>query len=325
MFKKAASPSKVDDLVSQSVDFELTVADMTRRSERRAWWVAGSSLVVSLILIGGYFYVLPLKEKVPYLVIADAYTGTSTAARLTDDTSLQRITTSEAINRSNIAHFVLARESYDLAITNLRDWTTVLTMSSPNVSGGYTNLYSSGNPVNPYTLYGKDRAIRVRILSITLIGGGGREVPSGATVRFQRSVYNKQTGASQPLDSKIVTMAFTYKSNLKMDEQQRIENPLGFQVTDYRVDTDYASSPPEEVPTNPKPSESMPPAIPDAVLPPGSTAPLGVAAGASQGTAQSQASVMPPTPPPPNPGVAGAAAPTAAAAPNGANQGTRRR
>ncbi len=28
---------------------------------------------MSLVLLGGYFYVLPLKEKVPYLVIADAY------------------------------------------------------------------------------------------------------------------------------------------------------------------------------------------------------------------------------------------------------------
>jgi type IV secretion system protein VirB8 len=305
MFNNNASASKVDEAIAQSVDFELTVADIARRSERRAWWVAGSAGVMSLVLLGGYFYVLPLKEKVPYLVIADAYTGTSTAARLTDDAALQRITTSEAINRSNVAHFVLARESYDLAITNLRDWTTVLTMSSGNVSGGYTNLYSSGNPANPYTLYGKDKAIRVRILSITLIGGGGGETPKGATVRFQRSVYNKQNGSSAPLDSKIVTMAFTYKSNLTMDEQQRIENPLGFQVTDYRVDTDYASSPPEEVLSNPAPAESMP-AVPAAALPPAQAA-------------------IPTTPSPPGFGVPGAPAPAAPVAPTGANQGTRRR
>jgi len=321
MFKNKASASKIDEAIGQSVNFELTVADIARRSERRAWWVAGSAVVMSLVLLGGYFYVLPLKEKVPYLVIADAYTGTSTAARLTDDVALQRITTSEAINRSNVAHFVLARESYDLAITNLRDWTTVLTMSSGNVSGGYTNLYSSGNPANPYTLYGKDKAVRVRILSITLIGGGGGEVPKGATVRFQRNVYNKQNGSSAPLDSKIVTMAFTYKSNLTMDEQQRIENPLGFQVTDYRVDTDYASSPPEEVLSNPKPAESMP----GAALPPGTDG-LAGAAGSAQAVAPPAQTAMPTTPPPPGFGAPGAPAPTAPTiAPTGANQGTRRR
>lgn len=323
MFKRKESTSKIDDAVAQSVNFELTVADIAQRSERRAWWVASSAMVVSLVLLGGYFYVLPLKEKVPYLVIADAYTGTSTAARLTDDAALQRITTSEAINRSNVAHFVMARESYDLALTNLRDWTTVLTMSSASVGEAYTNLYSSLNPANPYTIYGKNRAIRVRILSITLIGGGGgSEPPKGATVRFQRSVYDKQNGATQPLDSKIVTMTFTYKANLKMDEQQRIENPLGFQVTDYRVDTDYASSAPEEVPVSPKPSEIRP-ATPATALPPGVDAPPGMAG--APGSAPPLQPVMPPTPPPPNLGVPSALAPSTSAAPNGANHGTRRR
>lgn len=319
MFKKNPSTSKIDEAVAQSIDFELTVADMARRSERRAWWIAGSAVAMSLVLLGGYFYVLPLKEKVPYLVIADAYTGTSTAARLTDDATLQRVTTSEAINRSNVAHFVLAREAYDLALTNLRDWTTVLTMSAPQVAGGYTNLYSSQNPTNPFKLYGKDRAVRVRILSITLVGG---DTPKGATVRFQRSVYDKQSGATQPLDSKIVTMAFTYKANLKMDEQQRIENPLGFQVTDYRVDTDYASSPPEEVTPNAKPAESIS-AMPGTEAPPGTGASAGIAGMPAAG--QSAQPVMPPTPPPPNLGVPGATAPGMPAAPVGGHQGARRR
>jgi type IV secretion system protein VirB8 len=63
-------------------------------------------------------------------------------------------------------------------------------------------------------------------------------------VRFQRSVYDETTAVSRPLDSKIATLQFTYKTNLSMDEKDRIENPLGFQVTSYRVDNDYAAAPP---------------------------------------------------------------------------------
>ncbi len=242
---KAPTPA-IDGAVSRSVNFEITLSDMARRSERRAWLAAWAAILMSVILAGGYFFMLPLKEKVPYLVMADAYTGTSTVARLTEDFTNQRIATSEAINRSNVAHFVLARESYDVAMMNLRDWTTVYTMSSAEVAAGYSNLHSNNNPESPYNLYGKGRAIRVKILSIVFIGGRANTAPRGATVRLQRSLFDKATGSSRPLDSKIATLEFSYKANLKMDEEDRIENPLGFQVTSYRVDNDYATSPPLE-------------------------------------------------------------------------------
>jgi type IV secretion system protein VirB8 len=285
MLKKKTS-TKIDEAVAKSVNFEITVADLAKRSERRAWWVAFSAIGMSLILAGGYFYMLPLKEKVPFVVMADAYTGTSTVARLNDDFLNKRITTSEAINRSNIAHFVLARESYDSAMINLRDWTTVLTMASPSVASAYTNLYAPHNDASPYKIYGRTRAIRVKILSIVLVGGGPDSPPKGATVRFQRTVYEKQTGTTTPLDSKIATIAFTYKTNLRMDEQYRIENPLGFQVTDYRVDSDYATSPPDEVPaagndgavnppanSAPAPSSSTGEALQPGAIPPPPTIP----------------------------------------------------
>ena len=246
MFAKRATTPRIEEAVSRAVNFELSLADIARRSERRAWLVASAATVLSLVLAAGYFYVLPLKEKVPYLVMADAYTGTSSVARLDEKFGDRTITNSEAINRSNVAHFLLARESYDLALMNLRDWTTVYTMSSPEVAAGYTSLHSAKNPASPQNVYGKGKAIRVRILSISLIGGSAGTRPKGATVRFQRSLYDKASAASQPLDSKIATIEFTYKSNLRMDEKYRIENPLGFQVTSYRVDSDYDSMPPVE-------------------------------------------------------------------------------
>lgn len=239
----ADARAPMERAIARSVDFELTIADLARRSERRAWTVAMIAVTAALALLCGYFYLLPLKEKVPYLVMADAYTGTSTVARLAGNFNDNTITASEAVNRSNIAHFILARESYDYALIRLRDWTTVYTMSSPAVAAAYTQLHAARNPDSPYNTYGKARAIRVSILSIQILSDAST-APRGATVRFQRSLYDEATAASRPLDSKIATLAFTYKPNLSMDEKDRIENPLGFQVTSYRVDNDYAPSPP---------------------------------------------------------------------------------
>jgi len=265
------SSPKIDAALGRSINFESSIADLARRSERRAWFVASTAVLVSLILLGGYFYLLPLKEKVPYLVMADAYTGTSTVARLTGSFGDNDITVSEAINRSNVAHFVLARESWDAELINLRDWTTVYTMASNGVAATYSHLHDASNPDNPRQLYGKDQAVRVRILSIVLLGGSAHSRPRGATVRFQRSLFDKSSGTEKPLDSKIATLEFTYKSNLDMDEQDRIENPLGFQVSSYRVDNDYAAAPPLQAQVSGAPSIMQTAA---STLPPDTAMPL---------------------------------------------------
>ena len=275
MARKPTSGSAIERSIAQSTRFELTIAELARRSERRAWWVAWTAVALALALSGGYYFMLPLKQRVPYLVMADAYTGTATVARLDGDFAMRGITTREAVNRSNVAHFVLARESYDLELVNLRDWKTVQTMASAGVKAPYVQLFANSNPDSLIKQFGKDQAIRIKLLSIQLVGGGPGKTPRGATVRFQRSLYNKQIGATRPLDNKIATIAFTYKQNLEMDDQSRVENPLGFWVTSYRVDDDYATAPPPEVSVSPattQPAPAMAAASAPAAAPPAAAA-----------------------------------------------------
>jgi type IV secretion system protein VirB8 len=233
MADKKTTTRKIDDTVKRSVSFELTIADLARSSERRAWRVAFSAVVVALILLGGYFYMLPLKEKVPYVIMADAYTGTSSVARLTED----------------VAHYIMARESYDSSPAAYQNgWITSIVMSSAKIASAYkSQILSTTNPDSPSKLYGKDSSLQINILSISLHGDGVGQTPKSATVRFQRSVYDKTNGSTKPLDSKIATLEFVYMPDLRMDDQYRIQNPLGFQVTDYRVDNDYESPAPVAV------------------------------------------------------------------------------
>src|SRR3546814_14323535 len=99
-FRKQATTPNIENVVSRSVNFEVTIADLARRSERRAWWVAFGAILMALILAGGYFLMLPLKEKVPYLVMADAYPGTSTVARLRGAFASNQITPNAEIGRT---------------------------------------------------------------------------------------------------------------------------------------------------------------------------------------------------------------------------------
>lgn len=241
--------TKVDRAVDTAVNYEVSLADVVRRSERRAWFVAFSAIFMALILACGYFLLLPLKERTPFLIMADAYTGTATVARLRGDFSQDSITANEAVNRSNLAHYVRARESYDIVQRNVRDWNIVFTMSAPDIADAYNHAtYSTGNPDSLLNTYGSSRAIRVEIISITLLdstrdtqgpGTGGGD----ATVRFQRLLVDKSSGASSPLDTRVANIRYNYNKGLKLDEKLRFENPLGFQVISYRVDTELVSIP----------------------------------------------------------------------------------
>jgi type IV secretion system protein VirB8 len=269
--KKEVDSGKVGQAVRNAVSYEITVADMARRSERRAWWVAISSLILSLLLAGGYYFMLPLKEKVPFLVMADAYTGTATVAHLVGNFQNQDITVNEAINRSNVAQYVMARESYDYAITGLRDWRQVFVMSTPQAVSDYRQLFANGSANDPRRVYGKNRAIRVKILSLAPMKTGPNGSFRAAAVRIQRDIFDKTSGTSQFLDNKYITLEFTYLKSMKLDEQDRIINPLGFQVTGYRVDNDYGKAVPVVDPAAP-PETTAPaaPAAPAAPLEPAS-------------------------------------------------------
>lgn len=240
--KKKRDGKLIEQSVNRAVDFEVSIADLAKRSERRAWAVALCSVAMSLALLGGYFYMLPMKEKVPYLVMADPFSGNATMARLVGNFSEEGISANEALNRSNIHHFVVSRESYDSALIGQGDWRTVYTMSAPDVAAGYTQLHSRNNPDSPSIKLGSRIAIRVKILSI-VFQAGGTDVKT-ATVRFQRSLYDKSSGSNRFLDNKIATLSFKYDKNLRMSEADRVANPLGFRVVGYRVDSDFADTPP---------------------------------------------------------------------------------
>lgn len=233
--KVQKNTQKIDKVTAQSQSFEISLASTAKKSERRAWFVAISSVLMSVLLAAGYLFVMPLKEKVPYLIVADPYTGSTSVAKLTGDFQNNTITKSEAINKSNVANFVIGRESYDWDLISRRDWNTVYAMASKGVAEEYGSLFSPGNPSNPDTIYGRQKSLRVKIKTIVLTNGADG-TPKGATIRFDRLLIDKLNPRIEASDSKIATLSFEYKDNLGMKEEYRIENPLGFRVTAYRVD-----------------------------------------------------------------------------------------
>lgn len=243
MFGKSNSTPRVEAAIGGSVNYEVSLADLALRSQKRAWFVAGSAMLMSLLLVAGYLLMLPLKERLPFIVMADAYTGTATVAPLVSDLSRSPVTANAAINKANIANYIVARESYDYDILTMRDWSLVWLMSTKEVGSAYDQGLSPSSPDSPIKQYGKARAIRINIISLTPNQEGWFDKQGSATVRFQRVLVDKANGSPTVLDTRVATVIYTYNEELPLTDQQRISNPLGFQVVDYRVVSEMAALP----------------------------------------------------------------------------------
>lgn len=242
MMGKKKETANVQKAVAAAASFEVAVGDLARKSERRAWMVAFASMLMSLALVGGYYFMLPLKEKVPYVVMADPFSGTAAVAALRDDPFYRSLVANEVMARANVANYVVARESFDTELLKSRDWAQVNVMSSADQRKVFQNALSVENPGSPANLVRSNQSLRVRISSITPIYDNGRMV--GANVRIQRNLFNRQTGDSAPVDRRLITLGFRYSPNLGLNEQLRWRNPMGFVVTQYRSDLDMTATEP---------------------------------------------------------------------------------
>lgn len=234
--------SKIDKVVQKSMNFEVTLQQIIRTSERRAWLVASVSLVIVILLIAGLYVLLPLKERVPYLVTSNPYTGTSYITRLPDHEDTTFVTANEAMNKANLANYVVARESYDWNLWDKRDSIVVYAMSGADTRREWETIYKDASK-SPDVIFGQGRVGRVYVKSIVLTAPDAKTGQySGAQVTFDRITYEKASGSRLKGESFVATIAFTYKNNLRMSEELRLQNPLGFQVTNYRLDPDLSSS-----------------------------------------------------------------------------------
>lgn len=240
--KNKKDTPNVQKAVAAAASFEVTIGELARKSERRAWFVAFGSMLMSLVLAGGYYYMLPLKERVPYVVMADPFSGTASVAALRDDPFYQSMVANETLARANVANYVTARESFDADLLKARDWAQVNVMSSGDQQKAFAAILADTNPSSPAKFVRANQAIRVQISSITSIYDAGRVV--GATVRLQRNLFDRTSGALQPIDRRLITLSFNYLPNLQLEENLRWLNPLGFVVTQYRSDLDLSATGP---------------------------------------------------------------------------------
>lgn len=203
--------------------------------ERNRWFVA--TIVAGLVAAGSITSVavlLPLQRLVPMAVTVDSRTGLVTSVEY--GRSVADLTQKEAIQRSDVAKYVVARETYDpmdLA-TNTK---LVRVMSDGKVWRQYAEETSPYNDSSPMKRYGTNARRRIEVSTVLPLPGA----KDTYQVRYI-AIVERQVPQSEPVqEAYVATVHFLY-SDRALSNEDRILNPLNFRALGYRSDREIAAA-----------------------------------------------------------------------------------
>lgn len=191
---------------------------------RNRWFVIG---LIALLLSAAQAFALvglaPLKSVEPYVIQVDPESGRTMVVQPMDQE--KSLTETEALTKAFMVKYIYARETYDPQDIN-HNYRVVRLMSSNKTASLFEEETSTLKSTSPVNRYQNHTRRLVHISSVSFIG------EKTAQVRF-KTIEQKRN--SEEPGYWIATLSYRY-INAPMDEGDRFENPLGFQVTSYRTD-----------------------------------------------------------------------------------------
>lgn len=205
-------------------------ADDTRagndRSRRAAWTIAGIAVAVALFEAVALAMLAPLKTVQPITLLVDKQTGYVQAL---DPLTPRRVTADDALTTSLLAQYVTAREEFDRA-TVAADYRRVALWSAGRSRQAYLAQMPATNPASPFQRYPAGTTVLTRIKSVSRLQDGV------ALVRFDTQLEDR-SGRVDPPQPWLSVLRYHYvDAPMRFDD--RLVNPLGFQVVDYRRDAE---------------------------------------------------------------------------------------
>lgn len=205
-------------------------------SRRIAWIVAGAATIVAVLEAVALIVLLPLKTVEPYTLLVDRHTGFVQAL---EPLNPQRISGDAALTQSFLAQYVNAREGF--AIDALQpNYRKVALWSSESARSSYLAAMQATNPDSPLARYPRSTIVETRVKSVSPMG---RNV---AMVRFE--TQRRDAGGQAQLPRAWVAMVRYRYSGEPMSLEDRLVNPLGFQVLRYQRNEEALPQEPDAAP-----------------------------------------------------------------------------
>jgi type IV secretion system protein VirB8 len=217
-----AGEADYDSYFRAGATWEDETHRILRRSRSLAWTVTAVFGVIAGASLLALNVMLPLKQFEPYVIAVDKTTGFIEVARALKPGALSE---NEAVTTANLVRYVRARETYDpRALKDNYDLAQLY--STAMASAELERDFEPSNPNSKDKVFGRETKIEVTVKSVSFLN------KNTATVRLQTITKRQNTAKSEEWVSVI---RFRYTTS-PLKNEYRFDNPLGFQVTDYRRD-----------------------------------------------------------------------------------------
>ncbi|MET3589594.1 type IV secretion system protein VirB8 [Bartonella silvatica] len=164
----------------------------------------------------------PLKTVEPFIIRVDSSTGIIDTVSALKESPKDY---DEAITRYFASKYVRARESFQLSEAE-NNFRLVSLLSSPEEQNRFARWYAGNNPESPQNIY-QNMTATVTIKSISFLN------KNLIQVRYYRMV--KELNGKENISHWVSILNFSY-INAQISTTDRLINPLGFQVSEYRSD-----------------------------------------------------------------------------------------
>ena len=235
MSLKTVPAREAGSYFGKALDWEADRMARIERSEKRAWLIVFIMCLLAAILVVALVSLLPLKRVVPYVYAIDKQTGELTIM----DAAGQRQTAAnqDLLDKHWASAYIIARESYDWKLLQA-DFNSTVAFSAPRIAQAYAARFQGAQAINK--VWGPNIERDVSVTSIQLAPDS---IGKKAVVRYTVQQKDLQSGALQPLEHYIATIAYEYHPERSGKEQDLIRNPLGYTVTAFRADPEIGGVP----------------------------------------------------------------------------------
>ncbi|HEN3303481.1 TPA: type IV secretion system protein [Yersinia enterocolitica] len=215
--------SKDTKTFKNALSYEADKEYIFKRSEKRAWMVAGAFGSLMVLSWVGMCLMMPLKETIPYVIQTDKHTG---IPEVINAVSPSTLSANEALDQFFVNQYIQNRETYTYQ-TIQKTYLETQLYSNEQVRRAYLTGMAKPDSVDKVM---KQGTVDVKVKSI-INEKIGDELT--ATARIDKIYTDTQNSVTQR--SYVVRLTYVYQPQTKLKLSYRLENPLGFYVTSYQI------------------------------------------------------------------------------------------